>query len=248
MPYIFQFTQHRPWPIPRAPWMMHQTWHDLLFAHWPVRVEDLRPHIPPSLQIDTYEGQAYLAVVPFRMSNVRPRFLPSVPRLSAFPELNVRTYVTDGKKPGVWFFSLEAGNPLAVQIARTGFHLPYFHARMECQPQGAGIAYDSERIHKGATPAQFRGTYVPTGPMYFAQKRTLEHWLTERYCLYALGRRGRVYRGEIHHQPWPLQPATAEIEVNSMSAAAGVPLPNIPPILHFARLLHVAVWPLHRVV
>ncbi|MCL4871413.1 MAG: DUF2071 domain-containing protein [Anaerolineae bacterium] len=244
MPPIFRFLDHRPWPLPRSPWIMPQTWHDLLFAHWPVAKEALRPHIPSSLQIDTYDGQAWLGLVPFRMTNVRPRFSPSLPRFSAFPELNVRTYVTDGQKPGVWFFSLDAANRLAVQIARAWYRLPYFHARMECQPDGPGIAYQSARIHPGASSAQFAAAYRPTGPIYFAQPGSLEHWLTERYCLYAPGRRGRVYRGEIHHQPWPLQPAAAEITTNSMAAAATIPLPDIPPLLHFARLIHVAIWPL----
>ena len=116
---------HRPWPVPQKPWVMRQVWHDLVFAHWPVSVDQLRPLIPPGLQIDTYDGQAWIGVVPFRMSGIRPRLLPAVPWLSAFPELNVRTYVVADDKPGVWFFSLEAANLVAVTIARWWYCLLY---------------------------------------------------------------------------------------------------------------------------
>jgi len=117
-------TAHRPWPLPERPWIMTQTWHDLLFAHWPVDKERLRAKLPPGIALDLFDGQAWLGVVPFRMSNVAPRGLPALPWVSAFPELNVRTYVTRDGKPGVYFFSLDAANPLAVQTARTLFHLP----------------------------------------------------------------------------------------------------------------------------
>ncbi len=142
---------HRPWPLPAGPWVMAQTWHDLLFAHWPVPIATLRPHIPTCLAIDTFEGQAWLAVVPFRMSGVRLRGTPA-PWLSAFPELNVRTYVAADGKPGVWFFSLDAGNPLAVAIARAWFHLPYFRARMSCEERNDWIEYKSERTHRHHPP------------------------------------------------------------------------------------------------
>src|ERR1700687_6083754 len=125
-----QDVAHRPWPLPARGWVMAGTWRDLLFAHWPVATTSLRPLVPARLRIDTFDGQAWLAVVPFRMSGVRLRGTPAMPWLSAFPELNVRTYVRCGAKPGVWFFSLDAGNPLAVGIARAWFHLPYYRAWM----------------------------------------------------------------------------------------------------------------------
>jgi uncharacterized protein YqjF (DUF2071 family) len=228
---------------------MAQTWHDLLFAHWPISPAALIPLIPPPLVLDTYEGQAWVAVVPFRMSGVRPRSIPGVPWLSAFPELNVRTYVTapDGSKPGVFFFSLEAANPIAVIMARRGFFLPYYHARMSVIDRGDHLAYVSTRTHTGAPRAEFAGRYGPSGGVYGSRPGTLEHWLTERYCLYTVAGQSRVYRGDIHHSPWPLQPAEAEIATNSMAAAAGISLPDIPPLLHFARRLDVVVWPLTRV-
>lgn len=234
----------RLWPPPSTPWSMTQTWHDLVFAHWPVAVGQLRPLIPPGLQIDTYEGQAWIGVVPFRMSGVRPRLLPAVPWLSAFPELNVRTYVTADDKPGVWFFSLEAANPVAVAVARRWYLLPYFYARMSCRAEGAGIVYTSQRIHRGAPMANFGGQYVPTGEIFHARHGSLEYWLTERYCLYVADAQQRLYRGEIDHPPWPLQLAEATIRENTMTLALGIRLPEVPPLLHFARRQDVVVWSL----
>ena len=235
-------TGHRPWPLPAEPWIMAQTWHDLLFSHWPVSAEPLRPHIPERLQIDTFEGQAWLGVVPFRMSGVRLRATLALPWLSKFPELNVRTYVTAGGKPGVWFFSLDAANPVAVAVARAWFHLPYFHARMKCDLQDGWIQYTSERTHRSAPHAELRGQYRPIGSPYFAKQDTLESFLTERYCLYTVDRHGRTIRGEIHHAPWSLQSAEVEFSSNTMAAAAGFSLPRQKPLLHFSRRQDVVVW------
>jgi hypothetical protein len=204
---------------------MAQSWHDLLFAHWPIDPALLRPHIPAALQIDVFEGQAWIAVVPFRMSGVRLRWTPALPWLSAFPEMNVRTYVNAGGKPGVWFFSLDARNPVAVAIARAWFHLPYFRAQMGCEERDSWIHYRSERRHPGAAAGIFEGRYRPAGEMFEPKPGSLEHFLTERYCLYAAGSRGRIYRGEIHHPPWRLQAAEAEFARNSMVEAAGLALP-----------------------
>lgn len=221
---------------------MAQTWEHLLFAHWVVDADALRRHLPDGLTLDTFEGRAYLGVVPFVMSWVRPRWLPAVPRLSFFPELNVRTYVTDGEKSGVWFFSLDARSPLAVWTARRWFHLPYFKARMRCRTQGDGVIYASVRTHRGAPAARFEATYRPTGPVALSTPGSLDHWLTERYCLYAQDPDGGLHRGEIHHQPWPLQPAAATLAHNTMAAAHEVARPDEPALLHFARRLRVAVW------
>lgn len=233
---------HRPWPLPRGPWVMRQTWHDLLFAHWPMPVAEMRAAVPRALELDTYEGRAWLGVVPFRMSGVRPRWTPSLPCLSAFPELNVRTYVTSGGRPGVHFFSLEARNPLAVAIARAWFHLPYFRARMSCEPDGEKIRYASVRTHRGAPPAELAGSYRPRGKGFRARPGTLEHWLTERYCLYASLADGRAWRADIHHLPWALQDAEAAFERNTMARAHGLGLPDGPPLLHFSRRQEVLVW------
>src|SRR6267154_1075488 len=163
MSALFNHTKHRPWPLPSAPWIMAQSWHDLLFAHWPVDAAMLRSHIPADLAIDTFDGQAWLGIIPFSMTGVRLRWTPPVPGLSAFPELNVRTYVTGQGKPGVWFFSLDAASALAVAAARLSFHLPYFRARMQCTQADGWIKYESHRTHRGAPSAILEGKYRPTG-------------------------------------------------------------------------------------
>lgn len=239
---------------------MAQSWHDLLFAHWPIPPALLRPLVPSILDLDTFDGMGWIGVVPFRMSGVRPRGLPGVPWLSAFPELNVRTYVrhpAPPHRPGVYFFSLDAANPVAVAIARAVFHLPYFRAEMSTTAQGEELVYRSTRTHAGVPVGQFTGIYGPSGPVYTAQPGTLDHWLTERYCLYAtspfhsrphaqtLAQTGPwdLWRSEIHHAPWPLQPAHAHIDTNTVAHSLGVPLADSPPLLHFARRLDVVVWP-----
>ena len=164
----------RTWPAPKRRWNMWMTWHDLLFAHWPVPAEQLRALIPPILEVDTFQGQAWVGVVPFGMSNVRPRLLPAVPGLSRFPELNVRSYVTVQGKPGVWFFSLDAANPLAVYLARRFFYLPYLHAKMSLQSNGEVVQYSSLRTHRGVAPAQFRGSYKRSDQLI---ARPTETWI-----------------------------------------------------------------------
>ena len=217
-------------------------WHDLLFMHWPVPYATLRPLIPPALALDTFDGAAWIGIVPFRMTGVRPRGLPALPWLSAFPELNVRTYVTTGGKPGVWFFSLDATNPVAVRLARTLFYLPYYDARMALENRGDRVHYSSHRTHRGAPPAVLQAHYRPIGQVSYAPPGTLARWLTERYCLYAADGQGRVWRGDIHHGRWPLQPAEADVRVNAMAQQIRLTLPDTPPLLHFARRQDVVGW------
>lgn len=239
---ILAASGHRPWPPPAAPWVMAQRWHDLLFAHWPLPPEVLRPLVPGALPLDTLAGQAWLGIVPFRMSGVRPRFLPAVSWLSDFPELNVRTYVTLDGKPGVYFFSLDAGNPVATVLARWFAHLPYYHATMRCVPRDGGIEYVSRRAHRHAAPAEFHAFYRPTGPTFHAAPDSLDYWLTERYCFYAPTADGRIYRCEVAHAQWVLQPAELVVTSNTMADTQGIPLPETPPLLHFAKLQEVLVW------
>ena len=237
----------RPWPPPPGPWVMTQTWTNLLFAHWPVSAETLRALVPAELELDTYAGQPWVGVVPFAMSRVYPRGTFPVPWLSRFLEMNVRTYVTLGGKPGVFFFSLDAANSAAVALARRFFRLPYYHARMRLKERAGWIQYRSYRIHPGAPPAEFEARYRPTGEAYASQPGSLESWLTDRYCLYTVAPRGGVYRGEIHHAHWPLQPAEAEITANTVALASGLRLPATAPILHFARHLKTYEWLISRV-
>jgi hypothetical protein len=221
---------------------MKQIWHDLLFAHWPLPSAAIRLLVPAQLTLDTFAGHCWIAVAPFRMSGIHARGLPPIPGLSRFLELNVRTYVTYGGKPGVYFFSLDAANLPAVWAARTFYRLPYFHAAMRLDEREGSIHYSSGRNH---AHAEFRGTYRPTSEVRLASKGSFEHWATERYCLYTT-HHDHIYRGEIHHQPWPLQSAVAEFETNTVAAAASVELPDINPVLHFARRLEVLIWPLRR--
>jgi uncharacterized protein YqjF (DUF2071 family) len=238
---ILERIEHRPWPLPRRPWVMTQTWQDLLFAHWPVDAAVVRSKVPSGLDVDLYNGRAWVGIVPFRMSNVAPRGIPAMPRISTFPELNVRTYVRAGGKPGVFFFSLDAASTLAVRAARLGFNLPYFPARMKVRATDGRVEYDSVRRSR-QRPAAFTASYARRGSAYYADPGSLAYFLTERYCLYNVNRRGRPYRLEIHHPPWPLQPADAEIRRNTMAEAAGITLPDIPPILHFAKRQDMVAW------
>lgn len=238
---------HRPWQRPKRPWIMAQSWCNLLFAHWSLPAELLQPLIPSGLTLDTYDGQAWIAVVPFHMRNIRARGVMPIPSTSAFPELNVRTYVTDGDKAGVWFFSLDAMHRLAVETARITFHLPYFMARMAWRVDDDNrVHYDSVRTDKRTEGGEFHASYRPTSEIYYAKVDTLEHWLTERYCLYA-SRDKHLYRGEIHHLPWRLQSAEADIKINTVTEAHGITLPHQSPLLHYVEQLDVLAWRVQRI-
>jgi len=233
---------HRPWPMPDAPWIMTQSWHDLLFAHWPVGADVLRAHVPPGLELDLFEGQAWLGIVPFHMTNVAPRAVPALPWVSAFAELNVRTYVRVGSKPGVYFFSLDASNPLAVLVARTMFNLPYYAASMEVASERETVRYVSHRDVSAGVKADFVASYRAIGPVFSVRPGSLDYFLTERYCLYTVNDAFELRRLEIHHPPWLLQVAETAIEENTMADAAGIRLPSMAPRLHFARRQDMVAW------
>ncbi|MPZ20499.1 MAG: DUF2071 domain-containing protein [Luteitalea sp.] len=237
---------HRPWTMPRGPWIMRQTWHDLLFAHWAVDPPRLAAVIPPRLELDVFDGRAWLGVVPFRMTNVAPRGVPALPWLSAFPELNVRTYVRIGEKPGVYFFSLDASNRPAVSVGRALFRLPYHWASMHVEQRGDEIHYVSQR--HGSRAARLVATYRPAGPVFHAREGSLEYFLTERYCLYTVDAKGKTFTVDIHHPPWPLRAASAEIFVNTMADPIGLQLAAPAdavagaPVLHFAKRQDMVSW------
>jgi len=218
---------------------MTQSWHDLLFAHWRVDERLLRPLIPSAFNIDRFDGSAWIGVVPFYMRDVAARATPALPWLSAFAELNVRTYVSPrDRKRGVFFFSLDAERLPAVVTARALFRLPYFHARMDVTSRGDMVHYVSRRRRGEAT---FAATYGPAGPPVTPVKGSLEFFLTERYCLYHVDPLGRPSRLEVHHAPWALQPAQAEIEINTMTAPLRIPLSDAP-LLHFSKRQDVVAW------
>lgn len=234
-------TDHRPWPIPEEPWILRQEWTDLLFAHWPLPPEVIRPHVPEALELDTFDGEAWIAVVPFHLSLLKWRLVPPLPGISSFPELNVRTYVTDGRRPGVYFFSLDAPSLVAVTGARAFFGLPYFHAEMQIRREGGWIQYRSRRLQEPSP--LFSARYRPAGgEPREPEPGTLEHWLVERYCLHTVRGGSKRRRVEIHHPPWLLRPGELITSANGMVEALGIDLPDRVPLLHFAEPQMVLTW------
>jgi uncharacterized protein len=219
---------------------MGQTWDDLLFAHWRVDIDALRPHVPEGLTIEEHGGSAWVGVTPFLVTGLRARGTLPLPLVSSFRELNVRTYVTRDEKPGIWFFSLDASSQVAVEAARRLYRLPYFRARIDVQRRAERIVYECVR-HEGRA---FSGSYAPAGPADPAAPGTLDHFLTERYCLYAADG-PRLFRADIHHRPWPLQTAEATIDLNTM-APEGIEFDG-EPLFHYSRRQDVVIWALTEV-
>jgi uncharacterized protein YqjF (DUF2071 family) len=243
---ILSTTSHRPWPLPTARWTMTQRWNDLLFAHWPVPAAQITPLIPPDLNVDTFDGSAWVGVVPFWMDQIHLRGLPPIPGANRFPELNLRTYVREphSNMAGVYFFSLDAANPLAVAAARAFFQLPYYWARMRIEHcDNREFCYSSARRF-AKKPARFRARYRSLGQA--SDKQGLEQFLTERYALYTADSSGALFKGNIHHLPWPLERAEAEFEVNELPQVHGIQLPDTPPLLHYSRELVVYIWALEQ--
>jgi len=229
------------WPI------MYQSWGKLLFLHWSLPVESLRPLIPEPLVIDTFDGVAWVGITPFTMWGVRPAFLPPLPVLSESHELNVRTYVHLDGVPGIWFFSLDANNPLAVLGARLTYHLPYFHARMSLEQRDLTIHFTSRRTHRNAAPAEFGATWTVGERLPQSEPGSLEFFLTERYALYS-ARKDALYRARIFHRPWPLHEARLLSCRSTMIESQGLPLSGGAPLLHQqGEPLKVRVWPRVRV-
>lgn len=240
-------TQHRPWPAPMAPWVMTQRWNDLLFLHYEVPAEKLRELVPAVLTLDTYQQRGWVSITPFEINHLRPPGIPSLPWVSRFGEVNVRTYVTYQGKPGVFFFSLDASHLSAVWGARIFYRLPYWHAAMKMKRRDSTkIQYQSKRSH-GPKPAELRLSCGPVGTEMHASQGSLEHFLCERYCLYAATKK-RLYRADIHHLPWTLQAASAEVELNTMALTAGLELPAAADLTHFSRSLKVLVWAPERLI
>ena len=242
-PQINQWDEsHRPWALPNLPWTMKQTWSDLLFAHYPIKFEILRKLVPDVLPLDTYNGMCWIGVVPFRMSGIRLRGLPPIPGTDQFPELNVRTYVTLDGKPGVFFFSLDAANRLAVKGARTLYYLPYWYADMAIMDSGKNITFKSKRLQDQET--ELACSYRPISEPFKVTKGSFEEWMVERYCFYTLNSSGIPLRCDILHEPWSLQDAEAEFSANSILSKQGIDVDSHRPILHFSKKIEVRAWPL----
>jgi uncharacterized protein len=228
---------------PGASPIMYQSWGKLLFMHWQMPVDALRPHIPGRLRVDTFDGQAWVAIAPFTIWGSRPVFLPPLPWVGDFHEINVRTYVHLDGVPGVWFFSLDANSLAAVAGARTFFHLPYHNADIRLEQQGQSVVYS---VSRRDGRARFDATWAVGDDLPQAEPGTLDFFLVERYCLYAADG-DKLYRCRIHHQPWPLQRATLASWQSSMLEAGGLPTPAGRPLLHGAGPVSVAIWPLEEV-
>jgi len=225
---------------------MTQTWHNLLFAHWPCPPDALRHLIPIELDLDTFEGWAWVGIIAFRMTGIRMRGFPIIPAVERFPEINVRTYVTMNNRPGVYFLSLDADNPTALAIARPWFHLLYRNARISFEMRDDTVSFHCTRTQRGQPPADFQGTYRPISEARNYPAGTLENWLTERYCYYSPNRGGDIYCGEVHHAHWPLQLAQAGIAVNTMALSHGIYLPDSQPLLHYAPYMKALIWNARR--
>lgn len=241
---ILSQTSHRPWPLPKSKPFMIQYWEELLFLHWEISKQFLDEILPQGLEADTFQGKAYIGLVPFRMKGVRPIFLPPLPWVSYFSELNVRTYVKTQGKPGVYFFSLDAGNRIIVEVARKYFHLPYLNADIHFKREGIKKEFHCFRIDSRANPGEFHVTYFPSSKIYQSKQNTLENWLTERYCLYSIDFKGRLYRGEVHHLPWPLQKAECYIYNNTILKNHNIHILQSEPLIHYSESLKVAFFPL----
>ena len=221
---------------------MEQGWYNLLFAHYAVPASQLRPLIPRELEIDSFDGNSWVSLTPLYI-RVRPRGAAPLGRLFGFEELNCRTYVTYRGKPGIFFFSLDAHSLRAVLGARIFYRLPYFHARMSLRAQRAGIHFES--LRSGSSHAFLEANYAPVSKPQFPEPGSIEHFLTERYCLYTVAF-GRVWRGDIHHGRWPIQQVEAEIPRETVSAAAGLHLSGPPVLTHFSAVQEVLIWTLEQ--
>jgi uncharacterized protein YqjF (DUF2071 family) len=234
---------HRPWPLPEGPWIMGQTWENLLFAHWRVPLEQLREVVHPEVPIDMFEGSAWIGVTPFTVTGLHVRGTPPPPGLASFHEINVRTYATIDGKPGIYFLSLDAARRLAVETARRAYRVPYFAAEIGVESEDGRIRYTHERTQPDGPAAGFAAEYEPAGPVYTAAPGSFEQWAAERYCLYTVDSEQRVQRGDIHHPPWPLQQARVDVAHNTMGKPYGIELEG-EPTAHFARRQDVVFWPL----
>ena len=237
-----QVMRERPAGLP----LMRQHWSKLLFMHWPLPADLIRPLLPRRLAVDTFDGQAWIAITPFTVRGLRASFLPPVPGTSTFHELNVRTYVHLDGAPGVWFFSLDAANTAAVIGARLSYHLPYMRAEMLQHQEGNTIRYTSRRTQQDAPPAIFNATWQVGEHLPPAEPGSLAFFLTERYALYA-AQGEKLFQARIFHEQWPLQTAAIGEWQSSMISAAGLPEPASPPLLHYSEHVEVDIWPIRRV-
>lgn len=240
-------SQTSPIAVPTRPWLWSQHWLDLLFAHWQVSAEALRPHVPSALEIDTWNGLAFVSAVAFRMDHIRPRGLPSLGWFSRFLELNLRTYVIYRGEPAVYFLSIHASKRVAVLLARCFTPLPYVFAHMRCRREAAGgFRYDSERCSANGDIV-FKTDFAPTGAAPETVSESLDTWLLERYCLYADDARGNLFRAVVQHRRWTYQPISGTISANTLGHPFGLDLTRPPDQVHFSPGVRAVIWPFRAV-
>lgn len=240
-------TNHRPWPVPSSPWIMRQSWNDLLFIHYPIAIEQLKKIVPHQIPIDTFDGMGWISIVPFKMNNVGIR---GIPFSLQFPELNIRTYVTVDNKPGVYFFSLDATNLPVVFFCNALFNIPYIHSSMNIYSKLSTetmFSCERKKTDKGDISVQFSCRYKAISAPFHTQKGTLDHWLTERYCFYTINKLGHIKRCEISHEQWPIQHAEVDIIHNSLPIMNDVDKLEQPPLIHYSTGLDVRIWPFIRI-
>jgi uncharacterized protein len=240
---LMEQTDHRPWPLPEGPWIQEQTWGNILFAHWPVPPEAVRPLVPDKLELDTWEGEAWVGITPICITGLRLRGTPALPLLSTFPEVDVRTYVQLEGKPGVFYFTLEAPNPVVAAAARLVYHMPFVAAEVSQESDGETFHHRSCRTAGETGTVEWEASYHPVSEPFEARPGTREYFLIERWALYTVDGQGNIDRAEIHRLPWPVQRAQAEIRRNTLASACGIPLPHREPLLHFSQGVDVLIWP-----
>lgn len=229
---ILNEVSHRPFEIPKGNWIYYQEWNRALFLHWVVPFELLRNYVPSNLSLDTFEGNCYISLVAFTMEKLRPNFLPSIGYISDFDEINVRTYIDNDKKKGVYFLNIEAGKTISAFIAKAISGLPYEKAKIKRTRN----IYNSNNLKKGFNlNAEFEIKEEIT------EKTELDKWLTERYCLY-LEQENKLYRYDIHHKEWEIN----KVNIKSLKInykIGEIELKNREPnITHYSQGIKVIAW------
>jgi len=237
--HILKETNHRNSPIPKGPWMMTQKWEDLLFLNFPVPPETMLDHIPSGLELDTYEGKAWITVIPFKITDMRMRMLPPFPYIRKFFELNVRTYVKKDAIPGIYFFSLDASKLLPVLGARMTT-LPYYYAKMNMKKRGDWFHYYSKR--RGFSKPAFKGKYRPISEKCIPAAGTLSHWLVERYYLWT-EMKNILLSGGIHHLPWEIAEAEVDLTHEEYPPFLSNKEDKKQMVFYYASSMRVLFWP-----
>ncbi|QCR31282.1 YqjF family protein [Lysinibacillus sp. SGAir0095] len=225
------------------PWIMKQTWSDVLFAHYPVSRKVLEMLVPTELKVDTFYQTGWVTIVPYLTSSMHLRGLPPVPGMAPYPGFNIRTYVTMNGKPGVYFFSLTAANFLAAYSAKTFFRLPYLYMDMKYKRVKDLVVFESEKKSGLQLLCNYKSISAPS----HTDNGSLEEWLVERYCVYTISKKGVPLRADILHEPWLLEKAEAEFHQNTLLSTLNIKQGNEKPILHYARKAVVRFWPIARV-